>query len=120
MARVLYIEDDTANRLLVSRVLTEEGHEVLEAANGKEGLRLAQERELDLILLDITLPGMDGYEVTARMRQIPALAQVPIVALTADGSSGGWERTLEDGWDGRLAKPLDVDLLPEQVEAFLR
>ena len=119
MAKVLYVEDNFENRLLVSRVLTAEGHQVLEAADGMEGLRVAQEKVPDLILLDINLPEMDGYEVTARMRSIPALADVPIVALTANVLRGDRERSLQAGCDGYIPKPLDVDMLPKQVEVFL-
>lgn len=120
MAKVLYVEDNFENRLLVSRVLTAEGHEVLEAADGVAGLRIAQERAPDLILIDINLPEMDGYEVTARMRKMPALADVPIVALTANVLRGDRERSLRAGCDGYIPKPLDVDMLPQQVETFLR
>jgi len=120
MAKVLYVEDNFENRLLVSRVLTAEGHEVLEAADGVAGLRIAQERAPDLILIDINLPEMDGYEVTARMREMPALADVPIVALTANVLRGDRERSLRAGCDGYIPKPLDVDMLPQQVETFLR
>jgi two-component system cell cycle response regulator DivK len=119
MAKVLYVEDNFENRLLVSRVLTAEGHEVLEAADGMEGLRVAQEMLPDLILVDINLPEMDGYEVTARMRRIPALADVPIVALTANVLRGDRERSLQAGCDGYIPKPLDVDMLPQQVDVFL-
>ena len=120
MAKVLYVEDNFENRLLVSRVLTAEGHVVLEAADGMEGLRIAQEKAPDLILVDINLPQMDGYEVTARMRKIPALADVPIVALTANVLRGDRERSLQAGCDGYIPKPLDVDMLPKQVDTFLR
>lgn len=93
---------------------------VLEATNGVEGLRTAQERRPDLILVDINMPSMDGYEVTARLRAMPDLSQVPIVALTANVLRGDRERSLEAGCDGYIQKPLDVDMLPSQIEAFLR
>jgi two-component system cell cycle response regulator DivK len=97
-----------------------EDHVVLEAENGAEGIRIAQEEIPDLILVDINMPDMDGYEVTARLRQNHELDKVPIVALTANVLRGDRERSLEAGCDGYIQKPLDVDMLPSQVEAFLR
>jgi two-component system cell cycle response regulator DivK len=120
MAKVLYIEDNMTNRLLVKRILMVEDHEVLEAENGMEGIELARTELPDLILVDINMPDMDGYEVTTRLRQIPELDQVPIVALTANVLRGDRERSLEAGCDGYIQKPLDVDMLPTQVETFLR
>lgn len=120
MARILYIEDNTANRLLVKRILMAEDHVVLEAENGIQGIKVAREESPDLILVDINMPDMDGYEVTAHLRQIPVLGKVPIVALTANVLRGDRERSLQAGCDGYIQKPLDVDMLPSQVEALLR
>jgi len=119
MARILYIEDSFDNRLLVNRILTVEGHTMLEAADGPEGLRVAEKETPDLILVDINMPGMDGYEVTARLRDIPSLKDVPVVAITANVLRGDRERSLDAGCDGFIQKPLDVDMLPSQIEAFL-
>jgi len=102
MARILYIEDKFENRLLVNRILTAEGHTVLEAADGREGLRVAEREAVDLVLVDINLPEMDGYEVAARLRQMPSVAGVPIVALTANVLRGDRERSLEAGCDGYI------------------
>jgi CheY-like chemotaxis protein len=82
MARVLHIEDDPRNRLLVRKLLLAEGHEVVDAADGVEGVRLALAERPDLVLVDINLPGLDGYEVTLRLRTEAALARVPIIAIT--------------------------------------
>jgi two-component system cell cycle response regulator DivK len=120
MAKVLYIEDNQTNRLLVLRVLMAEGHTVLEAESGLVGLEIARRERPDLVLVDINMPDMDGYEVTARLRGLSQLAEVPIVALTANVLRGDRERSLQAGCDGYIQKPLDVDLLPSQVEAFLR
>lgn len=119
---VLYIEDEPGNRMLVKRVLEVEGYSVAEAADGLSGLRIAAEmREyLDLILLDINLPEMDGYELAKRFRETPGLQKVPILAVTANVMRGDRERTLEAGCDGYIQKPIDVDLLPEQVKAVLK
>ena len=118
--RILYIEDNFENRILVKRVLEVEGYVVLEADDGPAGMRVAQQEVPDLILMDINLPDIDGYEVTAKLRQIPSLARVPIVALTANVLKGDRERSLEAGCDGYIQKPIDVDLLPAQIAAFLR
>lgn len=120
MAKVLYIEDNQSNRLLVLRVLAAEGHTVLEAENGLEGLEVAQRERPDLILVDISMPDLDGYEVAARLRALGEPGHVPIVALTANVLRGDRERSLRAGCDGYIQKPLDVDLLPSQVDAFLR
>lgn len=118
--RILYIEDNFENRILVKRVLEVEGYVVLEAGDGPSGMRIAEQEVPDLILMDINLPEIDGYEVTARLRQVPALAHVPIVALTAYVLKGDRERSLAAGCDGYIQKPIDVDLLPAQIAAFLR
>lgn len=116
---ILYIEDDFQNRVLVRRVLEASGFSFIEAENGVTGLQMAQEHLPDLILIDINLPEMDGYEVTLRLKQINALAHVPIVAMTANVMKGDRERTLDAGCDGYIQKPINVDLLPEQINQFL-
>lgn len=118
--RILYIEDNFENRILVKRVLEVEGYVVLEADDGPSGMRVAEQETPDLILMDINLPEIDGYEVTSRLRQNPSLAHVPIVALTANVLKGDRERSLAAGCDGYIQKPIDVDLLPAQIAAFLR
>jgi two-component system cell cycle response regulator DivK len=117
--KVLYIEDDYQNRVLVRRVLEASGFSILEAEDGTEGLQIAQAYVPDLILIDINLPEMDGYEVTSRLKSLEALNHVPIVALTANVMKGDRERTLAAGCDGYIQKPIDVDLLPEQINTFL-
>jgi two-component system cell cycle response regulator DivK len=118
--RVLYIEDDPPNRILVKRVLEAEGYGVLEADSGDQGLRVARIGRPAIILVDINMPDMDGYEVTARLRAMPELATVPIIAITANVMKGDREKTLAAGCSGYIQKPIDVDLLPVQVAAFLR
>ena len=116
---VLYIEDNRENRLLVKRVLEAEGYQVLEAETGPEGIRVARTMRPDLILLDINLPEIDGYEVTALLRAEDELRGVPIVAVTANVMKGDREKTLEAGCSGYIQKPIDVDLLPSQLAALL-
>ena len=118
--RILYIEDNFENRTLVKRILEAESFVVLEADDGPSGMRVAEQEAPALILMDINLPEIDGYEVTAKLRQIPSLAHVPIVALTANVLKGDRERSLAAGCDGYIQKPVDVDLLPAQIAAFLR
>jgi two-component system cell cycle response regulator DivK len=117
---ILYIEDDPANRILVRRVMEAQGYRVLEAENGMQGLEIAQMEQFGAILIDIHMPEMDGFEVMARLRAMPQTASVPIIALTAMVMKGDRERTLEAGCSGYIQKPIDVDLLPEQVAAVLR
>ena len=118
--RILYIEDNLENRTLVKRILEAESFVVLEAGDGPSGMRVAEQEAPALILMDINLPEIDGYEVTAKLRQIPSLAHVPIVALTANVLKGDRERSLAAGCDGYIQKPVDVDMLPAQIAAFLR
>ena len=117
---ILYIEDNPENRLLVRRILEAEGYSVIEAEDASAGLELAQRSSPDLILLDINLPEMDGYEFTARLRGTPGLSDIPIVALTANVMKGDRERTLAAGCDGYIQKPIDVDELPRQIEGYIR
>lgn len=118
--KVLYVEDNPESRLLVRRILEAHGYEVLEAQDGLEAIRRAQQEQPDLILMDINIPGMDGFEVTTRLKSIPALRDVPIVALTASAvMEGDRERTLVAGCDGYLQKPVDVDRLPRQIAEFM-
>jgi signal transduction histidine kinase len=118
-AKVLYIEDDNDSRRLVSRVLQNSGYEVVLAADGLEGVTIAQEALPNLVLMDINLPNMDGRAVTTRLRSLPHLEDIPIVALTANNSPGSQELALAAGCTGYLTKPIDVDALPGEVEAFL-
>jgi signal transduction histidine kinase len=116
---ILYVEDNTANRMLVRQVLEGVGYSVLEAADGLTGIKMAQEAHPDLILMDINIPGMDGYEATTRIKSLPELSHIPIIALTAKVMAGDRERALTAGCDGYIAKPIDVDTLPDQVAQFL-
>lgn len=119
-ATILYIEDDLPSRILVRRVLEAEGHRVLEAADGLQGVEMARAERPELILVDINMPEVDGFEVTARLRAQPELGSVPIIALTANVMKGDRERTLAAGCSSYIQKPIDVDLLPVQLAAFLR
>ena len=117
---ILYIEDNPENRLLVRRVLEVEGYRVIEADSGKTGLQKAETMAPDLVLMDINLPEIDGYELTHRLKQMPDLAGVPVVAMTANVMRGDREKTLAAGCDGYIQKPIDVDQLPLQIARFLQ
>ena len=116
MARVLHIEDDPHSRRLVEKLLIVAGHEVVDTESGLEGIRLATEVEPDLVLVDINVPDLDGYEVTLRLRGMVQLQGVPIVAITAEGDR---EASLAVGADGYIAKPIDARRFAETLEEFL-
>src|SRR5262249_38791742 len=116
MATVLHIEDDPANRLLVRKLLAAAGHEVIDAESGLEGIRLAETKKPDIVLVDIDVPDLDGYEVTLRLRGMPALEGTPIVPITAEGDR---ETSLAVGADGFIQKPIDARRFPETVARFL-
>jgi two-component system cell cycle response regulator DivK len=118
--RVLYIEDNFDNRILVRRVLEAEGYRILEAEDGPTGIEMALLEAPDLILVDINMPDMDGYEVTRRLRALGKFRNVPIIALTAKVMKGDRERTLEAGCSGYIEKPIDVDRFPTQLAAYLQ
>jgi len=118
-ATILYIEDNAENRLLVRRVLHAEGYNVLEADSADQALEVILSQSPDLILMDINLPEIDGYTLTSRLKSIPSLSRIPIIALTANVMKGDRERTLEAGCDGYIQKPIDVDNLPHQIDRFL-
>jgi two-component system cell cycle response regulator DivK len=118
--RILYIEDNPENRMLMRRVLMAEGYLMEEAVDGQSGMEKAAESPPDLILMDINLPEIDGYEVTARLKQLPNMQGVPIIAVTANVMKGDREKTLAAGCDGYIQKPIDIDQLPSQIESFLK
>jgi signal transduction histidine kinase len=119
LPKILYVEDNPTNRELVRRVLNQAGYVVLVAEDGLSGIRVAQREHPDLILMDIMLPGMDGNQVTTRLKSIPQLAGTPVVALTARADSDDRRRALIAGCDGYITKPVDVDRLPDQIAEFL-
>ncbi|MBI3200003.1 MAG: hybrid sensor histidine kinase/response regulator [Polyangiaceae bacterium] len=114
--KVLHIEDDPANRLLVRKLLTAAGFDVVDARDGLEGIRMAGTERPDLVLVDIAMPGLDGYEVTLRLRSQPELFGVPIVAITAEGSR---ETSLAVGCDGFLQKPIDARSFATTLRGYL-
>lgn len=119
-ATILYVEDNVDNRTLVQRILTSEGYTLVEANNASQALEILKNTRPNLILMDINMPDMDGYSLTAKIKGTPGLGSIPIIALTANVMRGDRERSLEAGCDGYIQKPIDIDKLPEQIEHFLR
>ncbi len=117
---ILYIEDNPDNRSLIRRVLEAEGYSVIEAPNARIALTVLEKGNPDLILMDINMPDMDGYALTAKIRSMPAHTRVPIVAVTANVMRGDREKSLEAGCDGYIQKPIDIDNLTNQIERFMR
>lgn len=120
VSRVLVIEDNPLSRELVSAVLESLGCDVVTAGSAEEGLELAQSLELDLILLDLRLPGMSGYEAIRMIRDHPVLRSVPVVAVTAQAMQGDEASALRAGFDAYLTKPIDNRRLRDLVRGYLR
>src|SRR5438552_10482870 len=118
--KILYIEDNRENRMLVRAVLEAAGYLIVDAEDGLRGIEAAIREEPALILLDINLPGVAGYETAAILKSISHLAATPVVAVTAYAMPGDRQRTLVAGCDGYIQKPIDVDVFPSQVAEFLQ
>ncbi|MCP4539646.1 MAG: hybrid sensor histidine kinase/response regulator [Chloroflexi bacterium] len=117
--KILYVEDDPSSEILVRRVLESEGFHVVTSSDGLSAIEIAKSELPDMILMDINISGLDGYEVTTRLRTVEDLQEIPIVAVTAATMQGDRERALIAGCTGYISKPIDVDLFPEQVRSFL-
>ena len=117
--RILLIEDNEQNRYLVAYLLQARGWKVAHAEDGPAGLKLAAEIGPALILLDIQLPGMDGYAVARALRENPKLDAIPVVAVTSYAMAGDRERCMEAGCNGYIEKPIDPQRFAAQVESFL-
>ncbi len=117
--RILIIEDNEQNLYLISFILQKHGYEVFAARDGQEGLDMAVSVKPDLILLDIQLPVMDGYDVARRLRTNTEFARVPIIAVTSYAMTGDREKTIEAGCDGYIEKPINPDTFLQEVEQHL-
>ena len=119
MAKILLIEDNEQNLYLVTFILQRNGHEIIQARNGETGIALAAEALPDLILLDIQLPGMDGYTVAEELRKNQQIASIPIIAVTSYAMTGDRERILETGCTSYIEKPINPDTFYSEVIQFL-
>jgi two-component system, cell cycle response regulator DivK len=117
---ILYVEDNQDNRKLVRRVLEADGYAVDEAKNAQEALVYLNIKPPALILMDISMPDMDGYTLTTKIKAMPEFAKLPIIAMTANVMRGDRERSLEAGCDGYIQKPIDIDTLTQQVERYIK
>ena len=117
--RILVIEDQEDNRIILRDLLTSAGFEIIEAVNGQEGVTMAEAEKPDLILMDIQLPVIDGYEATRRIKGNPSLASIPIIAVTSYALGGDEAKAMAAGCDGYITKPFSPRLLLEKVREFL-
>jgi CheY-like chemotaxis protein len=111
MAKILLVEDNEMNRDMLARRLERRGYQVVIALDGEQGVQLAQTETPDLILMDMSLPVLDGWEATRRLRALPATQTIPIIALTAHAMAGDRDRCLRAGMDDYIAKPIAADKL---------
>jgi two-component system cell cycle response regulator DivK len=119
MVRILLVEDNELNRDMLSRRLQRRGYNVEIAVDGKQGLQLADASSPDLILLDLSLPEMDGWEVLRRLKQHPRMKRIPVVALTAHALVTDRNRALEAGFDDYDIKPVEMPRLLKKMETLL-
>lgn len=116
---ILYVEDNPDNRSLIRRVLESEDYSVIEAINAKQALEKLGDGNIDLVLMDINMPDMDGYTLTAKIKGVQRFSKIPIVAVTANVMRGDREKSLEAGCDGYIQKPIDIDTLAQQIERYI-
>lgn len=117
--RILYVEDNFQNKRLVKKILGARGYEILEADDGLTGVEMALQETPDLILMDISLPGIDGVEATQRIKAHNETANIPVVALTANAMRGDRERFIAAGCDDYLPKPISTSELIEMLRKYL-
>jgi CheY-like chemotaxis protein len=119
MAKILIVEDNEMNRDMLARRLQRRGYEVLVAVDGEQGVAIAQQESPDLVLMDMSLPALDGWEATRRLKGDAATRAIPVVALTAHALSGEREKALEAGCDDFDTKPIELTRLLEKIEGLL-
>lgn len=118
--KILIVDDNQDSRELVVKILKNRGYQTIEAVDGEEALKKAVAERPDLILMDRSLPKIDGYEVTRRLKGQEEFKDIPIVALTAHAMRGDREKALEAGCEGYISKPINVRELPELITSYLR
>lgn len=119
MARILLVEDNEMNRDMLSRRLERRGYEIGVAVDGRQGVEMARAGGFDLVLMDMSLPEIDGWEATRQLRAAPETAKIPVIALTAHAMSGDREKAMEAGCDDYDTKPIELPRLLGKIEALL-
>lgn len=120
MARILLVEDNEMNRDMLSRRLQRKGYEVVIATDGEAGVRMAATERPDLILMDMSLPVLDGWEATRKLKGMPEIAAIPVIALTSHAMAGDREKAMGAGCDDYDTKPVDFERLLVKIEALLK
>ena len=118
--KVLIVEDNQDSRELVVKVLKSKGYLTIEAEDGEEALEKARAEKPDLVLLDISLPKLNGYEVAQRLKAMEEFQEIPIVAFTAHAMKGDREKVIVSGFEGYISKPVNIRELPDQIKYFIR
>jgi CheY-like chemotaxis protein len=119
MSTILIVEDNELNREMLSRRLTRRGYTVLLAIDGEEGLAVAQSAAPDLVLMDMSLPVVDGWEATRRLKSDPVLQHIPVIALTAHAMANDRDKALQAGCDDYDTKPIELPRLLAKIESLL-
>jgi CheY-like chemotaxis protein len=119
MARLLLVEDNEMNRDMLSRRLARRGYEVVIAVDGEQGVAMARSETPALILMDMSLPGLDGWEATRQLKATPETRSIPVIALTAHAMAGDREKAIAAGCDDFDTKPVDLDRLLGKIQALL-
>jgi len=119
MPKILLVEDNEMNRDMLSRRLQRKGFDVAIAVDGRQGVQMAQDATYDLILMDMSLPEVDGWDATRQLRTAPATKDVPIIALTAHAMSGDRDKAIEAGCDDYDTKPIELERLLGKIQALL-
>jgi CheY-like chemotaxis protein len=120
MAKILIVEDNEMNRDMLSRRLEKKGYEIVMAFDGQQGVKMAQSELPDLILMDMSLPILDGWDATRQIKASPKTSSVPVIALTAHAMSGDREKSIEAGCDDYDTKPIELKRLLEKIEALMK
>ncbi|MCK5228677.1 MAG: response regulator [Desulfobulbaceae bacterium] len=118
--KILIVEDNQDNRELLIKILKVKGFRIIEAVDGEDALQKVSVERPDLILMDISIPKIDGYEVTRRLKNQPDFQDIPIIALTAHAMKGDREKASKAGCDGYITKPINIRELPNQIIGFLK
>ena len=117
--KILVVDDNERNRYLVSFILEKNGFEVVTANDGLESVETAREQRVDLVIMDIKMPKMDGYEATTRIKKLEGYQSVPIIALTSYAMAGDKKKALAAGCDGYIAKPINPETFVDEIRIYL-